>query len=290
MAIPVPQIARVISRAWSLERVATAVSAMGAPDRAHPDGVLWVRTREPGACQPRRRVLREEGEFQIALLARDVPDATERRKARLREIARTSEAFGPILVWVTSLIELGEPDIANGVLVNHAGFTEDYTYRDALPDQGGLTGARRTGSTSRTTSPIWIPGSPFGAGSTSTGRSGRSTGARPTTTTRTGSSSLGPRTALPPPARSAAVPLLSSAHPHAHAASAPMRPAAPRSPASSPSRCPWCRSRQQASHREAGRQRTGSGRDHGLRRKSWVNAAEGAGAFGASSECGEALR
>jgi len=94
--------------------VTAAVSAMAAPDRAHPDGVLWVRPRDPGACQPRRRVVREEGEFQIALLARDVPDATERRKARLREIARTSKAFGPILVGVTSLIELGESDIANG--------------------------------------------------------------------------------------------------------------------------------------------------------------------------------
>lgn len=86
-------------------------------------------------------VLQEEGELQIVLLARDVPDATERLKARLDEIARTSDAFGPILVWVTSLIELGEQDLENGVLVNHAGFTDDCTFRDALPGQGGLCGS-----------------------------------------------------------------------------------------------------------------------------------------------------
>lgn len=86
-------------------------------------------------------VLQEEGEFQIVLLARDVPDAIERLKARLDEIAHTSEAFGPILVWVTSVIEIGEQDLAKGVLVNHAGFTDDCTFRDALPEQGGLAGS-----------------------------------------------------------------------------------------------------------------------------------------------------
>ena len=59
-------------------------------------------------------VLQEEGEFQIVLLARDLPDATERLKARLDEIARTSDAFGPILVWVNSVIELGEQDLSEG--------------------------------------------------------------------------------------------------------------------------------------------------------------------------------
>lgn len=54
-----------------------------------------------------------------------------------RDRSHVSEAF----VWVTSLIELGKPDIANGVLVNHTGFTKDCTYRDALPDQGGLAGS-----------------------------------------------------------------------------------------------------------------------------------------------------
>lgn len=86
-------------------------------------------------------VLQEEGEFQIVLFAGDVPDATERLKARLDEIARNSDAFGPIVVWVTSVIELGEQDLAKGVLVNHAGFTDDCTFHNALPEQGGLVGS-----------------------------------------------------------------------------------------------------------------------------------------------------
>jgi hypothetical protein len=82
-------------------------------------------------------VLQPEGAFEIVLLARDVVDARERLKARLDEIARSTEMFGPIVVWVNALVELAEHDLVKGALVNHIGFTDDdVAFHSALPHQG----------------------------------------------------------------------------------------------------------------------------------------------------------
>ena len=57
----------------------------------------------------------------------------------------------------------------------------------------------------------------------------------------------------------------------------PTRPAASRSPASSPCRCPWSPPGGQASHREASRQRPGSGKDQWIEAEVVGECSEGVG-------------
>jgi hypothetical protein len=77
-----------------------------------------------------------EGDFQILVRAKDVADALARLKARLDEIARTTEELGPIQVWLDSLLEASPSDVVRGAFVNYVRYTEETRFIDAFPTQG----------------------------------------------------------------------------------------------------------------------------------------------------------
>lgn len=80
----------------------------------------------------------EQATFQVLLEARDVEDATTRCRRRLEHLARTTDAFGPVRVYLPDLIEVHRPDLSAGVLLNLRG-SGPLIVRNALPDQN-LTG------------------------------------------------------------------------------------------------------------------------------------------------------
>jgi hypothetical protein len=61
----------------------------------------------------------EDGAFQLVVEARDVDDAATKCRARLHELAATSDSLGPIVVYANVFIEVAPGDLARGVVINH---------------------------------------------------------------------------------------------------------------------------------------------------------------------------
>lgn len=80
----------------------------------------------------------EEGSFQIAIAASDAKDAATRCRARLDEIADSSDNFGPVDVYLNALVELGSEALARGTYLNLKKVDSggDASFRDTLPEQG----------------------------------------------------------------------------------------------------------------------------------------------------------
>jgi hypothetical protein len=60
----------------------------------------------------------EEGSFQIAVEAVDAIEAARKCRARLEEIANSSDNLGPIIVYMEGLVELGREGLTKGTLFN----------------------------------------------------------------------------------------------------------------------------------------------------------------------------
>lgn len=80
----------------------------------------------------------DDGTFQIAIEASGVEEAIMKCRARLDEIADSSDNFGPVAVYMNALVELGREALARGTYFNltKTDVGEDCTVHDALPDQG----------------------------------------------------------------------------------------------------------------------------------------------------------
>lgn len=80
----------------------------------------------------------EEGSFQIALEASDVKEAVTKCRARLDEIANSSDNFGPVDVYLNALVELGSEALTRGTYLNLRKVDSggDASFRETLPEQG----------------------------------------------------------------------------------------------------------------------------------------------------------
>jgi hypothetical protein len=80
----------------------------------------------------------ERGTFEIIVEAANRHDALSRCRAKLNEIAESSEPLGPILVFLRALVEIPKGVLLRGVLVHSTTVTVDderCTFEDALPAQ-----------------------------------------------------------------------------------------------------------------------------------------------------------
>jgi len=105
----------------------------------------------------------EEGAFQIVVEARDVAEANARCRARLDELARSTDILGPVTVYADAFVEVSPSNLVRGVLLNHQS-RGDVTAHDHLPAQGLVgveahfldgVGDETNEEESRTVPPFW---------------------------------------------------------------------------------------------------------------------------------------
>lgn len=78
----------------------------------------------------------ERGTFEIVVEAADRNDALNRLRAKLDEVAESSEPLGPILVFLNALVQIPKNALGRGVLVHHVSMDrEGRSAEDALPSQ-----------------------------------------------------------------------------------------------------------------------------------------------------------
>src|ERR1041384_514333 len=75
----------------------------------------------------------ERGTFEIVVEAADRNDALKRLRAKLDEVAESSDPLGPILVFLNALVQIPKNALGLGVLVNHVSMDrEGSSAEDAL--------------------------------------------------------------------------------------------------------------------------------------------------------------